>query len=214
VIELAPLDDYSALDSAVARLEQYDWIVLTSTNAVDYFLARLRACNRDVRAIRGKLCAIGPATREALEAAHLIVDLMPEEHVAEGLAQAFEKHDLGGARVLLPRAAEAREVIPKTLASMGAHVDIVDSYRNIVPRDAEARIREYLRRGKRADWITFTSGSTVKNWLALAGRDSLDGVRVASIGPATSEVLRKHGVPVDAEANPYTTDALLEAIRR
>jgi uroporphyrinogen III methyltransferase/synthase len=214
VIELAPLDDYSALDAAIAHLDHYDWIVFTSTNAVDYFLLRLKACKRDVRAIRGKLCAIGPATRDALEAAHLIVDLVPDEHIAEGVAKAFEKVDVRDPRVLLPRAVEARELIPKTLTSMGADVDVVDAYRNIVPRDAQARIAEYLRRGKRADWITFTSGSTVKNWLALAGRDSLEGVRVASIGPATSDVLRKHGVSVDAEADPHTTDALLEVIRR
>jgi uroporphyrinogen III methyltransferase/synthase len=214
VIELAPLEDYSALDRSIAQLEEYDWILLTSTNAVENFLARLHVCKRDVRAIRGKLCAIGPATREAIEAAHLMVDLVPEEHVSEGVAKAFAAFDLRGARVLLPRAAEAREVIPTTLTAMGAQVDLVDAYRNIVPGEAPGRIKEYLRRGRRAEWITFTSGSTVKNWLALAGRDSLDGVRVASIGPATSDVLRKYGVIVDAEANPHTTDALIEVIRR
>jgi uroporphyrinogen III methyltransferase/synthase len=212
VIELAPLEDYSVLDGAIARLETYDWVVFTSTNAVDYFVARLRACGRDLRAIRGRICAIGPATREALEELKLVVDLVPEEHIAEGAVTAFRAIDMKGARVLMPRAAEAREVIPKALAEMGAQVDIADTYRNVIPVDAGKRIAEYLGKRQRADWITFTSGSTVKNWVALAGVESLDGVRVASIGPATSEVARRLGVTVDAEADPHTTDGLISAL--
>jgi uroporphyrinogen III methyltransferase/synthase len=214
VIELAPLADYTALDECIRRLESYDWVVLTSANAVEHFFARLSACERDVRAIRGRICAIGPATREAIEAAHLRVDVVPDEHVAEGAVRAFSAFDMKGARVLLPRAAEARDVLPKALTEMGATVDIAEAYRNVIPKDAQQRIAEYLAAGPRADWITFTSGSTVKNWLALAGRESLDGVRVASIGPATSEVARKHGLSVDVEATPCTTDGLIDAILR
>ena len=113
----------------------------------------------------------------------------------------------------MPRAAAAREVIPEGLAAAGATVTVADAYRNVIPPGAAERIREYLSRGRRPDWITFTSGSTVKNWLALAGRESLDGVRIASIGRATSDVVRKHGLPVAAEANPHTAEALVHAIR-
>ncbi len=89
VIELRPVEDPSALDAALARLPQYDWLVFTSTNAVEYFMARLRASALDVRSIRGRLCAIGTATRDALEACSLKVDLLPDDAVAEGVVQAF-----------------------------------------------------------------------------------------------------------------------------
>jgi uroporphyrinogen III methyltransferase/synthase len=209
VIELAPLDDYSALDGAIERLETYDWVVFTSANAVDYFLKRLRACDRDWRAVRGRICAIGPATAKALDP--ILPDLMPQEHHSEGVAAAFRPYEMRCARVLLPRASAARELIPEDLTAMGATVDVVDAYTNVIPADAADRIT-----GLRAKptWMTFTSGSTVKNWLALAGRESLEGVRIASIGPATSDVIRKHGLQVDAEADPYTVDGLVEAITK
>jgi uroporphyrinogen III methyltransferase/synthase len=208
VIELAPLEDYSALDACIARLHEYDWIVFTSVNAVSYFFSR----NVDARKMRGRICAIGPATAKLLRDAHLYPDLVPDESTSEGIAAAFGAVSISGARVLLPRAAAAREVIPEALGSMGAHVDVADAYRNVIPTDAAARIAEYLRSDRRAHWITFTSGSTVNNWLALAGRESLQGVRIASIGPATSEVVRKHGFAVDAEADPHTVPGLIQAI--
>lgn len=212
VIELAPLTDYSELDARIKELETYDWIVFTSVNAVEYFLTRLRACGRDARAIRGRICAIGPATKDALVSASLTPDLVPEESVSEGVAQAFEKFDIKGARVLLPRAASAREVIPLALAELGASVDIADAYRNVLPAESEARIKSWRQSGVGADWIVFTSGSTVKNWLALAGRESLEGVRIVSIGPATSEVIRKHGLGVTAEATHHTIDGIVSAV--
>jgi uroporphyrinogen III methyltransferase/synthase len=209
VIELAPLGDYSGLDKAIAQLETYDWVIFTSVNTVDYFLQRLSACGRDWRAVRGRICAIGPATAKALQP--IVPDLIPQEHHSEGVAAAFQPYEMRCARVLLPRASEAREVIPEALTAMEAIVDVVDAYTNVIPAEAAEQIGKL--RGKPA-WITFTSGSTVKNWLALAGRESLEGVRIASIGPATSEVLRKHGLPVDAEADPFTVDGLVNAITR
>jgi uroporphyrinogen III methyltransferase/synthase len=209
VIELAPLADYSALDGAIAQLESYEWVIFTSVNSVEYFLQRLRACQRDWRAVRGRICAIGPATAKALEP--IIPDLIPAEHHSEGIAAGFRPYEMRFARVLLPRASEARELIPEALTAMGATVDIVDAYTNVIPADAASRIKAMR---ARPTWITFTSGSTVKNWLALAGRDSLEGVRIASIGPATSEVARRHGLHVDVEANPSTMDGLADAITR
>jgi uroporphyrinogen III methyltransferase/synthase len=209
VIELAPLEDYSALDEAIRKLESFEWIIFTSANTVEYFLQRLRANGRDWRTVRGRICAIGPATAKALDP--IVPDLIPEEHHGEGVAAAFRPFEMRCALVLLPRAAAAREVIPEALTAMGATVTVVDAYTNVIPTDAAAQIRNL--RGKPA-WITFTSGSTVKNWLALAGRESLDGVRIASIGPATSDVVRKHGLQVDVEANPSTVDGLVDAITR
>ena len=208
-IEIAPLDDYSALDEAIGKLETYDWIVFTSANSVDYFLRRLRVCDRDWRAVRGRICCIGSATAKALEP--IISDLIPSDHHGEGVASAFRPYEMRCARVLLPRASEAREVIPKQLTAMGATVEVIDAYQNVIPADAAGRIGS-LR--VKPTWITFTSGSTVKNWLALAGRESLEGVRIASIGPATSEVVRKHGLNIDVEAARSTVEALVEAITR
>jgi uroporphyrinogen III methyltransferase/synthase len=212
VIELAPLDDYGHFDSCLRRLGEYDWLIFTSTNAVEYFMSRLEATGLDNRAIRGQVCAIGSATARCLREFHIRPDLIPDEATSEGVAGAFAPLNVAGKRVLIPRAAAARDVIPDALRSMGAQVDIADAYRNRIPSDAPDRIGDYLASGRRADWITFTSGSTVNNWLALAGRQSIEGVRIASIGPATSDVLRKHGLAVDAEADPHTVQGLVEAI--
>ncbi|HYP05904.1 MAG TPA: uroporphyrinogen-III synthase, partial [Bryobacteraceae bacterium] len=166
-------------------------------------------CDRDWRSVGGRICAIGPATAAAL--APILPELIPDEHHSEGVAAAFRTFDMRCAKVLLPRASSARAVIPQILTDMGATVDVVDAYTNVVPEDAASRIAG-LR--NKPTWITFTSGSTVKNWLALAGAESLEGVRVASIGPATSDVARKHGLRVDVEANPSTIDGLVDAITR
>ena len=204
VIEMAPLEDYSVLDASIGCLGEYDWIVFTSANAVEFFGQRLRACNRDWRAVRGRICAIGPATAQALDP--ILPELIPDEHTSEGIAGAFRGHEMRAARVLIPRAVEAREVIPEALTAMGAIVDVVDTYRNVMPEKANLRTKP--------TWITFTSGSTVKNWLSLLGPDSLSGVKIASIGPATSDVIRSKGLNVTVEAQPSTVEGLVEAILR
>ena len=207
VIELAPPEDTSAIDAAIARLHEYDWLIFTSVNGVRFFLDRLDASQTDLRSLRAKLCAIGPATKAALEALHLKVDLLPEEYVAESLVAAFAGISLEGKRVLLPRAAMARDVVPVELGKRGAIVEVVEAYRTRVPQSPAKVIQN-------ADWLTFTSSSTVKNFLALAGREPFANARVASIGPVTSETLRMHGLTVHAEAQPHTMDGLLEAILR
>jgi uroporphyrinogen III methyltransferase/synthase len=214
VIELGPMDDYRALDEGLHRLPEYDWVIFTSTNAVSFFMDRMEAAGFDVRAIRGRVCAIGTATAQALREHGVRADLIPPNATSEGVAQAFSAERLTGTRILLPRAAAARDVIPKALTVLGSQVDIVDAYRNVIPSDAARCIREYLATGRKADWITFTSGSTVTNWVALAGRESVAGLRVASIGPATTEVVQDSGFTVDAEANPHTVEGLVAAIVR
>ncbi len=192
------------MDRAIEHLSEYDWLIFTSANGVRYFLERLDASPHDLRGLRARICAIGPATRRAIEALHLKVDLMPAEYVAESLVRSFAAVDLKGARVLIPRAAVARDLIPVELAKLGAHVDVVEAYRNVVP--------ERIAQVPKADWITFTSSSTVKNYVDIAGRESLEGVRVASIGPVTSETARSLGITIDAEARPYTIDGLIAAL--
>ncbi|HEX5228743.1 MAG TPA: uroporphyrinogen-III synthase, partial [Bryobacteraceae bacterium] len=214
VIALEAPADPAPLDHALANLATYDWLVFTSVNGVRFFLDRLDQSRHDLRSLRARICAIGPATRKAVEALHLKVDLMPEEYVAESLVRTFAGENLAGKKILLPRAAVARDLIPQELAALGAQVDVVEAYRNVVPPDAAARAREVFSAEQKPDWITFTSSSTVKNLLALAGRDALEGIRIASIGPVTSETLRAHGLDVDAEAMQYTIDGLIEAILR
>ena len=212
VISLEPPADPAPLDRAIENLAGYDWLIFTSVNGVRFFLDRLDQSPHDFRSLQARICAIGPATRKAVEALHLKVDLMPEEYVAESLVQAFAKENLAGKRMLLPRAAVARDVIPVDLAKLGAQVDVVEAYRNIVPPNATARAREIFSSDKKPDWITFTSSSTVKNLLAITGREALEGVRIASIGPVTSCTLCAHGLTVDAEAKTFTLDGIIEVI--
>jgi uroporphyrinogen III methyltransferase/synthase len=215
VIELAPPADSGPLDSAIGHLEEYDWILFTSANAVRRFFARLFERGRDARAIRARLCAIGPATRAAVESFSLRVDLMPAEYAAEGLVAAFQTQgsSMAGCRILLPRAAVARDLVPDTLRAMGAQLDLVEVYRTMIPADAASRAQEVLA-GPPPDWITFTSSSTVKNLLAVAGREAVQGARLASIGSATTETAQRHGLTIHAEASPSTIDGLVEAILR
>ena len=205
VIAIRPAPDYSALDAAIARLEEYEWLIFTSVNGVRFFLDRLDLSDVDLRSLGARICAIGPATRAAVEALHLKVDVMPDEYVAESLVREFSEVDLRGARVLIPRAAVARDLLPEQLRARGARVDVVEAYRTEVPQDCEPL------RG-RIDWVTFTSSSTVKNFLAIVGRDVLASARTASIGPVTSATMRQHGVEPTVEASPYTVDGLLAAI--
>jgi uroporphyrinogen III methyltransferase/synthase len=187
-------------------------LIFTSVNGVRFFLNRLDQSRYDLRSLKARICAIGPATRKAIEDLHLKVDLMPDEYVAESLIKAFASENLAGQSILLPRAAVARDVIPAELGKLGALVDVVETYRNVVPPNAPARAREIFSAEKKPDWITFTSSSTVKNLLAVTGREAIEGVRIASIGPVTSSTLCAHGLKVDAEARQFTLDGLVEAI--
>jgi uroporphyrinogen III methyltransferase/synthase len=212
VISIQPAENPAPLDRAIQGLAGYDWLIFTSVNGVRFFLDRLDASGRDLRSLKARICAIGPATRRAVEELHLKVDLMPEEYVAESLVRAFASVNLAGKRVLLPRAAVARDLIPSQLTKMGAQVDVVEAYRNVVPKDAAARAIEIFSAAKKPDWVTFTSSSTVSNLLAIVEPQALQGVRVASIGPVTSRTARERGLPIHAEAGQFTLDGLMEAI--
>ncbi len=212
VIEIADASETSSLEQAIARLDTYDWLIFTSVNGVRHFVEALDRSRRDLRALKAKLCAIGPATRAAIEQLHLRVDVMPAEYVAESLLDALANEDLTGKRVLLPRAAVARDLVPVALTARGAQVDVVEAYRTIIPAGAAQHVRDALAR--KPDWITFTSSSTAKNFVDIAGREALQGIKVASIGPITSATARGVGLGVDVEANPHTIEGLVDAIAR
>jgi len=205
-IEIQAPADWTPLDNALARLESFDWLIFTSANGVRFFIRRLDESGRDLRALRGRLCAIGPATAAALGALHLRVDLMPAEYVAESVVAAFEKIPLEGSRILLPRAAEARDLIPKELQKRGARVTVVEAYRT-VPAHGSCWPADLL-----PDWITFTSSSTVENFHSLFGVECLNGVRVASIGPVTTATARRLGIQVAVEPAEHTVAGLVAAI--
>ena len=209
-IEIQPATDYRPLDRAISNLGSYDWLIFTSANGVRFFLERLDASPIDVRAIRGRICAIGPATREALEQVHLKVEMMAGQYVAEGVIEALSASDLTGNRILLPRAAVARDLIPRELARLGAKVDVVDAYRSVPPANLRERAAGIF--AHKPDWVTFTSSSTADNLMAAIEPAALQGTRAVSIGPITSRTLRSHGIEVAAEAENFTIPGLVEAI--
>jgi uroporphyrinogen III methyltransferase/synthase len=157
-----------------------------------------------------KICCIGPGTAAAVNALHLKVDLIPEEYVAESLVKAFTEEHLSGRRILLPRAAVARDVVPKELEKRGASVEVVEAYRTVAPTNLIERAAEVLAR--KPHWILFGSSSAVKNLTHAAEAEALQGVKIASIGPVTSETVRDRGLEVDAEANPHTMEGLIAAL--
>jgi uroporphyrinogen III methyltransferase/synthase len=138
------------------------------------------------------------------------VDLMPAKYVAEGLLAAFAPHDLSGKRILLPRAAVARDLVPTELARRGAHVDVVEAYRAVPPENLAASAREIL--ALRPDCLTFTSSSTVQNLVAAVGAEALRGIPAASIGPITTRTARALGVEIAVEAKVFNVEGLVEAV--
>jgi len=210
VIEIREPSDPKPLDDAIAQLESYDWLIFTSANGVRYFIDALDRSARDLRSLKSRICAIGPATKAAIEALHIKVDLMPKEYVAESLVEAFAKEDLESRRILLPRAAVARDLVPRELSRRGATVEVVEAYHTVAP----ARLAEGARaiRDRKPHWITFTSSSTVTNFIAAAGREALSQLKIASIGPITSSALRQHGIEPTVEAEPHTIGGLVDAI--
>ncbi len=213
-IEIRPAADPAPLDAAIARLDAYDWLIFTSANGVKYFMERLDASAADLRKLRARICAIGPATRVAVQGLHLKVDLMGKEYVAEGLLAAFGAYDLSGARILLPRAAVARDLVPTELARRGAVVEVVEAYRTVAPAMLAERAREIFSSTRKPDWVTFTSSSTVQNLAAAVPCELLSGVKAASIGPITSRTARDLGIEVTVEAKEYTIDGLVAGLVR
>lgn len=223
-IRITPPEDYSLLDRAIHRLAEYQWIVFTSQNAVAAFVDRLARVRPDAAADLNRLrvAAIGPATADALRAHGLRPSLSPERFVAEALVEAFAAEasrggmsgDLRGTHILLPRAAEARSVLPDGLRALGATVDVVPAYRVQVEREQDP---EMWRRLSRIDAVTFTSPSTVRHLVELLGTETsrlLGGAVVACIGPVTAAAARSSGLRVDVVAEAYTVPGLVDALRR
>lgn len=215
-IEIAPPESFAALDTALGRPEEFDWLVFTSANGVHAFMDRLRTLRQDIRSWhRARVAAIGPETAKAVQKFALNVDVTAEEFRAEGLIEALEKHGVGGKCVLLPRAAGARRVLPERLRSLGAEVVEVEAYRSVLATAPTAAfVAEALRRGE-IDLVTFTSSSTVHHFVQLLREHHgvpLQGLAAACIGPITAETARSYGFDVQVQAREFTAEALLRAV--
>ncbi len=214
-IEIVPPQSWAAVDDAIAAIESYDWIVLTSVNGVIMFLGRLSERQCDVRRLhRAKLAVVGPETAAALAARGLVVDIVPEEFRAEGVVAALRTAGIAGSRVLLPRAAGARAVLPDELRAAGAHVDEVAVYATALPRTDMGEVRDLLA-ARAIDLVTFTSSSTVRHFVELLGADAaalLRNVAVGCIGPITADTARAAGLSVAVQPTSYTIPAFTEAI--
>ncbi len=207
-IGIAPPRDPGPLREAVARADDYDWILFTSVNGVAAFTAELK---REPRFCKARIATVGAATRQAAEERGFTVSLTPEKYVAEGLIEAFGNEDLNGRWVLIPSAAVTRDVVPRELRSRGAHVDVVEAYRNELPPGTAERARTVFET-KPPDWVLFASGSAVDNLIHLTGVEAVRRTRIGSIGPITSEAVNRHGLTVAAEAKVHTIDGLMDAI--
>jgi uroporphyrinogen III methyltransferase/synthase len=211
-IRIEPPSDLREFAELVQDAHIYDWIVFTSANGVEAFFDVFFKLYDDAREIGGaRFAAIGPATAQRVKDFHLHVDLQPEEFVAEAVAQEFKKQgSIENLRILLVRAEKARGVLLKELSAAGAIVDEAFAYRTVPETRDPSGARRQLAQGG-ADLITFTSSSTVENFLAL-GLPWPKGMRIASIGPITSKTARDHGLKVDVEARRHDIDGLVQAI--
>lgn len=222
-IEIRPSRSYKLFDHALNKIAEYDWLILTSVNGVEALESRLKHLKISPQAlVHLKIAAIGPSTRAAVEKLGLKVHIVPKQYVAESVVESL-RGKVEGKRVLLARAKVARDVIPTQLRKVGAKVDVVEAYETVVPKSSQKNIRALMSNPKlRPDVITFTSSSTVRNFVQLLGdktrgqgrprHTDLNGIQFASIGPITSATLRECGLPVHVEAREYTIPGLIQAI--
>jgi uroporphyrinogen III methyltransferase/synthase len=215
-IEIVPPADFAPLDAALAHLARYDWVIFTSANGVRAFMDRLFQKGLDVRALgRARLAVIGPATAQALRDFSLVAEVVPDTFQAEGLLEVLEPKLLGGTRILLARAEQARDVLPQGLTDLGVKLDVVPVYRALPPASVPPEAAAWLLKG-RVDLLTFTSSSTVHNFAGLVGLDAFQKLAaqapVASIGPITTATLKEFGIMPLIEPAAFTIPALAEAI--
>ncbi len=214
-IAIARPDDSKPGEDAIDALGSFDWVVFTSQNGVDAFFGRLAARSADARALRdAKVAAIGERTAERLRAHGIVADAVPETFVAEAVARAVIDGSRPGARVLIYRAQEARDVLPRTLEEAGLSVTIAPAYKTVVPSDPD-----FARKIASADVLTFTSASTVRGFCELLGGETAAaelacGKCVACIGPITARAAADAGLSVDVVAQRFTTGGLLDALDR
>jgi uroporphyrinogen-III synthase len=223
LIEIRKPRSYQPLDTAVKRIAEYDWLILTSVNGVESLSRRMKRLRiKRSRLAHLQIAAIGPATKNGVEKLGLKVGIVPKRYIAESVVESL-RGKVKGKRVLLARAKVARDVIPRELRKMGARVEVVEAYKTVVPASSRKKLQAVMQDPKqRPHMVAFTSSSTVRNFIALVGGPSsikpssphrgLQGIQFASIGPVSSATLREFGLPIHAEAREYTISGLIQAI--
>lgn len=217
-IEIRPPSSWEGIDRSIQGLERYHWLIFTSVNGVDYFFRRVFDLGKDIRCLGSiRVAAIGAKTATAIQTMGINPDLVPDEYRAEGVIEAFRGKDLKGINILIPRAAEAREILPDELMKMGADVDVVEAYRTVMPDTGTEELGSMLSSGM-IDMATFTSSSTVTNFVSMfKGREEdlkqwMQNVAVACIGPITAKTAEENGFKVSLSPGEYTIEALTEGI--
>lgn len=208
-----PADNYAAIDGAIQNIEKFSYLIFTSANGVREFFARLYFAKKDARALNGaKVVAIGKATAEGLSAYGINADIVPKEFRAEGVVDALKDKIDKNDNILIPRAEVAREILPKSLEEFGAKVTVAPVYKTVTETENGEKIREMLLNGE-IDIVTFTSSSTVTNFVKLVGdANLLKSVKTACIGPVTAETLKKEGIEPEIIAKEYTIQGLVNSL--
>ena len=214
-IEIVPIQSRE-LDEALQTISSFDWLFFTSVNGVDCFFQRANELGGLTSEIP-RICTIGPATSKKVREHGYEVALQPTLYQAEGVIEAFSAYHGGGIeglRVLLPRARVAREILPEQLRSGGATVELIPVYETVVPVESRARLQKILDEHK-PDLVTFTSSSTVHNFIKIAGDiDRIRGFLYAAIGPITAETANEYGLQVVVMPEKFTIPALAQAIEK
>ncbi len=215
-ITIQPLDDYQPVEEAILELQRYDWLVFTSVNGVKYFWDQLDQIGLDSRILAGcEVAAIGPATAAALKQRGIKPDFVPAKYVAESVVKGLLERGIHGKNVLIPRAKEAREVLPEELTNAGCFVKVLPVYETVLARNAEDDLRERLDAGE-VQCITFASSSTVENFFELLPPDAFRKYepqpKLACIGPVTAQTLERFGFKADIQPEEYTIPALVTAV--
>ena len=208
----APTDNFNGLDAAVKNLRGYNWIIFTSANGVEKFFERLKNFKLDARAFcNSKVAAIGTSTAEKLSKFSIIADVIPKEFRAESLIDAL-KDEVAGKNILIARAEVARDVLPRELEKFGAKVTVAAAYKTVSDNENIDAVKSQLDNGE-IDFVTFTSSSTVENFVKAFGVESLSKVKTAAIGPITAQTLKNFGVDVAIVAEIFTINGLVDAIK-
>lgn len=210
-----PSDNFAKLDAAIKEITTYNWLIFTSTNGVDQFFKRLAFHKLDARILHNaKIATIGEATAKRLNKYGLCADKVPKVFMAEGIIKSLAPFIKEGTKILIPRANKAREVLPLELMKLGAEVNVVPAYETKMADTNKKYVQELFTDGK-IDLVTFTSSSTVENLIKILDNNQnlLKDVKIASIGPITSNALRKNNLEVDVEAEEFTIKGLVKKIK-
>ncbi len=215
-IQITPMDSYEPLEKAILALAQYDWLIFTSVNGVKYFWKQLLEIGLDTRILGGiKVAAIGPATADALRDRGVMPDFVPPKYVAESVVAGLLELGVKGAKVLLPRAKEAREVLPEELRKAGAEVDIIPVYETLPAGEDADKVVAAMDKGE-IHCVTFGSSSTVDNFFSVVQPEVIKrnqpGIKLACIGPITAKTLAGYGFSADIQPEDFTIPALVDAL--